>query len=113
MDTTMTTVRLPTDLYEALRRRAFEQRRPAVEIIREALAAWLAEAEKAEPLPPLTSDPLWEAVGSVPGGPPDEAESHDSHLYADRAAESGPPHEETQPPEASVKKARSRRPRKR
>jgi len=112
MDTTMTTVRLPTDLYESLRRRAFEQRRPAVEIIREALVAWLAEAERAEPLPPLTSDPLWQSVGIVSGGSPDEAESHDSHLYADRAAETGPPYEETQPPEARGKKARSRRPRK-
>ena len=87
METTMTTVRLPVDLYEALRRRAFEERRPHAEIIREALAAWLAEADKAEPLPPLTSDPLWKLVGSVPGGPADEAEAHDGLLYGDRVAE--------------------------
>jgi len=108
MDTTMTTVRLPTDLYEALRRRAFEQRRSHVEIIREALAAWLVEADRAEPLPPLTSDPLWKGVGTVAGGPADEAESHDSHLYAERVAEPETSYEDPPPRPRGSKKARKR-----
>ena len=87
MDTVLTTVRLPAELHEALRRRAFEDRRAIADIIREAVLAWLTTKAKGEPLPALEADPLWEGVGTVPGGPPDEAERHDAYLYADRAAE--------------------------
>lgn len=87
MENVVTTVRLPPELHEALRRRAFEERRPVAEIIREAVVAWLAAAETAAALPALERDPLWACVGSVGGGPSDEAERHDDYLYADRVAE--------------------------
>jgi hypothetical protein len=77
MKTRPTTVHLPVGLYEALQRRALRERRPHAEIICEAVREWLAATDHPNPLPPLKSDPLWKVIESVPGGPVDEAESHD------------------------------------
>ena len=77
-----------------------------MEIIREALAAWLAAAEKAEPLPPLTSDPLWTNIGTVPGGPADESESHDALLYGERVAKPETSYEGSKPSARRSKKPR-------
>ncbi|GMR23043.1 MAG: hypothetical protein BMS9Abin37_1436 [Acidobacteriota bacterium] len=77
----VTTVRLPENLYEALRRRAFEERRPVAEIIREAIGRFLDEPIVRSPLPDLESDPFWKVVGTVDGGPSDESIEHDHYLY--------------------------------
>ena len=76
-----TTVRLPEDLYEALRSRAFEERRPVAEVIREALRQFLDLRLESPSLPDLESDPFWKAVGTVHGGPDDESVEHDHYLY--------------------------------
>ncbi len=76
-----TTVRLPEDLYEALRRRAFEERRPVAELIREALRRFLDLRLESSSLPDLESDPFWKAVGTVDGGPGDGSVEHDHYLY--------------------------------
>jgi Arc/MetJ-type ribon-helix-helix transcriptional regulator len=76
-----TTVRLPEDLYEALRTRAFEEHRPVAEVIREALRRFLDMQLESSSLPDLESDPFWTAVGTVDGGPGDESVEHDHYLY--------------------------------
>ena len=76
-----TTVRLPNDLYEALRKRAFEERRPVAEVIREALRRLLELPKEEASLPDLEEDPFWKAVGTVGGGPSDESVEHDHYLY--------------------------------
>ena len=76
-----TTVRLPEDLYEALRRRAFDERRPVAEIIREAIGRFLDQPNEPSALPDLESDPFWKVVGTVDGGPSDESIEHDHYLY--------------------------------
>jgi hypothetical protein len=76
----LTTIRLPPDLHEKLRRRAFEERRPMAELVREAVESWLARdptAAKRRGAP----DPFADAIGSVPGGPADESVAHDRYLY--------------------------------
>lgn len=81
MNQMTTTVRLPEDLYEALRRRAFEERRPVAELIREALRRFVDLPREPSPLPELESDPFWKAVGTIDGGPSDESIEHDHYLY--------------------------------
>ena len=76
-----TTVRLPNDLYEALRKRAFEEHRAVAEVIREALRRFLEAPSEPPPLPELDADPFWKAVGTVDGGPSDESVEHDHYLY--------------------------------
>lgn len=81
MNQMTTTVRLPEDLYEALRRRAFEERRPVAELIREALRQFVNLPRKPSSLPELESDPFWKAIGTVDGGTRDESTEHDHYLY--------------------------------
>jgi hypothetical protein len=76
-----TTVRLPDDLYEALRKRAFEEHRAVAEVIREALYRLLEIPSESAPLPDLEADPFWKAVGTVGDGPSDESIEHDHYLY--------------------------------
>ena len=81
MDRIVTTVRLPSDLHEALRRRAFEERRPVADLIREAVRRLLQTPIAPGSLPSLQDDPLWKLVGSVDGGSRDESVEHDHYLY--------------------------------
>ena len=80
MDSVTTTVRVPEDLYEALRKRAFDEHRSVADVIREALRHFLEVSDGPPVLPDLDADPFWNAVGSVEG-PSDESVEHDHYLY--------------------------------
>jgi hypothetical protein len=60
-----------------LKQAARKERRPAAEIIREALDRRLALETEIGP----DDDPLWEAVGLAGGGPPDLSVQVDHYLY--------------------------------
>lgn len=77
-----TTIRLPRELHEQLRRRAFERRVSLAELVRGAVQEMLARPPgTGAALPALEDDPFWSVVGSVEGGPSDEAFQHDHYLY--------------------------------
>jgi hypothetical protein len=76
----VTTIRLPAETHEKLRRRAFAERRPLAALVRDAIGLLLDGSPPAK-LPPLEEDPLWLAVGTGRGGPRDEAVEHDHYLY--------------------------------
>jgi Arc/MetJ-type ribon-helix-helix transcriptional regulator len=75
-----TTVRLPEDLHEALRRRAFEERRAIADLIRDAVRDMLRSPPRAS-RGSAEADPLWQVIGTVTGGDPDESVEHDHYLY--------------------------------
>ena len=80
MSEVVTTIRLPPEIHEKLRRRAFAERRPIAAVVRDAIRL-LLEGPPAGKLPPLEEDPLWQAIGTGRGGPRDEALEHDHYLY--------------------------------
>lgn len=75
------TVRLSNDLYDALLKRALEERRSVAEVIHEALRRLLELPSEEASLPDLEADPFWKVVGTVDGGPSDESSEHDHYLY--------------------------------
>ena len=77
----LTTVRFPSDLHEALRLRAFRERRAIADLVREAVRDLLARSPAASTPTSIEDDPFWKVAGSIPGGQRDDSVEHDHYLY--------------------------------